>query len=114
MEAHDSGDPVQRYISLSQRLSQISTVENKGRRRGEPESATLAHALLDIEDVCRRVTTAVMPRLTDTSATDSDILDSLAELGELFRHFLYHVRDPYYFRYLPGCEHGNGDGDEQT
>jgi hypothetical protein len=46
-----------------------------------------------------------------TSATDSDILDALTELGELFREVLYHIRDPYYFRYLPGCEDGNSDSE---
>ncbi len=100
---------VAKYLVLANRLSEIATIERNSGRDNEPESETLAHALVDIDEVCRNITRTVMPRLMATSATDSDILDALTELGELFRELLYHVRDPYHFRYLPGCENGNND-----
>lgn len=73
----------------------------------ESEAETLAHAVVDIDEVCKVVTNQLVPRLFDSAATDEQIQEALADLGEQFRHFLYHVRDPQYFRFLPGCERGN-------
>lgn len=99
-----------RYVALSRRLGVIGSVAEKSHvEAGESEADTLAHALVDIDETCRQITSALMPRLFDASATDSDVLDTLTDLGERFRELLYHIRDPTYFRYLPGCEYGNDE-----
>jgi hypothetical protein len=73
----------------------------------EMEASTLAHSVLDIQDLCRRISAEVIPTLLDSRESPQQMTTTLAELGELLREVLYHVRDPQYFRYLPGCENEN-------
>ena len=96
----------ERYRQLSDRLAQVPAVARFDSGDGE-EASTLAHALLDIEKTCREISQDLLPRVFNPSASNDIIADTLLELGEAFRHFLYHVRDPRFYRYLPGCEHGN-------
>lgn len=96
----------ERHRRLSDRLAIIPAVANSdGGDADEP--ATLAHALLDIERVCKEVSSDLLPRVYDPAASDEAIAQTLLELGEAFRHLIYHLRDPRFYRYLPGCEDGN-------
>jgi hypothetical protein len=106
MSSTGSDNRGERYVSLSGRLALVPTVA-KLRSQSEEEHATLAHALLDIERLCRRLREELLPRLSDEEQSSQQMQDTLTEIGEVFREFMYHVRDPLYFRYLPGCEGGN-------
>ena len=35
-------------------------------------------------------------------ASPEEILDALLEIGEEFRHILYHINDPKFYKYLNG------------
>ena len=94
-----------RHRRLSERLATVPAVVKAGAGTSE-EPATLAHALLDIERLCSEVSVDFR-RVFDPDASDAVITESLLKLGEAFREFIYHVRDPQFYRYLPGCEHGN-------
>jgi hypothetical protein len=41
-----------------------------------------------------------LPKLTDDHGERPEIYDLLLEIGEEFRHILYHIRDPRFYRYL--------------
>jgi hypothetical protein len=45
----------------------------------------------------------------DATSGDDAVEDALADIGEALREVLYHIRDPQYYRYLPGCDQGNDD-----
>jgi hypothetical protein len=95
-----------RHKVLTERLAVLPAVIRADVGTGE-EAGTLAHALLDIDLICRRVAHDVMPRVLESGTSEEALTDALVELGEYFREFLYHLRDPRFYRYLPGCEDGN-------
>jgi hypothetical protein len=41
-----------------------------------------------------------LPRLTNSQLTAPEIHDLLLEIGEEFRHILYHIKGPKFYRYL--------------
>lgn len=84
---------------LTERLALIKTV-SKFDQPGEPQSATLAHSLTDLEKSFRTVTDVLLPRLLDRTVTPEQLNDALLDVGEELRHILYHIRDPKFFGYL--------------
>ncbi|MBM3489103.1 MAG: hypothetical protein FJX68_01425 [Alphaproteobacteria bacterium] len=66
----------------------------------EPEAARLTHAFADIEDSLVRLQHVHLPNILAGALTEQEMADLLTEIGEEFRHILYHVRDTRYFRDL--------------
>jgi hypothetical protein len=66
----------------------------------EREAWTLAHAFGDLEESFRRFLEEQLPRLTSGQITGLEIHNLLLEIGEEFRHILYHIKDPKFYRYL--------------
>jgi hypothetical protein len=99
---NDPDDFGRRYTELIARLSQVPSVTRYD--DGEySEAETLAHAFLDLEGSCQKFVTGHLPRLFDPQLTNEDLFDALIDIGEEFRHILYHLRDPRFYRYLePG------------
>jgi hypothetical protein len=91
-----------RYTELIARLSQLPSVMRYD--DGEwSEAETLAHAFLDLERSCQKFVNEQVPRLFDASLTNEDLTNLLLDIGEEFRHMLYHLKDPRFYRYLePG------------
>ncbi len=68
-----------------------------------PESQTLAHALLDLEEAFLMFLREQLPRLESAPSGSPDLGNCLLDIGENLRHILYHLRDPKFFQYLePG------------
>jgi hypothetical protein len=67
---------------------------------GEPQSATMVHAFTDLEKSFQTFLDVLLPKLLDPSATTDQLNDTLSDIGEEFRHILYHIRDVKYFGYL--------------
>jgi len=95
---------IQRHIAcsegmmdLSRRLARCPEV-NVHDRPDEPESAILAHAFWDLEDSFRKVLDVYLARLVHEDLDPPEIRRVLNSIGEEFRHILYHMRDPHYFR----------------
>lgn len=86
-------------IRLVERLSKIDAV-SRFDRRDEPQSATLVHALTDMEKSFREILDTLLPRLVDEAADSDQIEDALLEIGEELRHIHYHLKDPEFFGYL--------------
>jgi len=84
---------------LIDRLSSIPSVKQFD-QPGEPQAATLAHSLGDLEQSFRTTLDELLPRLLDPQKTPAELNDVLLDIGEELRHILYHIKDPRFFDYL--------------
>jgi hypothetical protein len=84
---------------LTERLNRLSSV-SRFDVPGEPQAATLAHSFTDIEKSFREFLEILLPKLLDESSDPNQLHNTLLDIGEEFRHILYHIRDPKFFRYL--------------
>lgn len=84
---------------LTERLSTIKAVSQFD-RPGEPQAATLAHSLTDLEKSFLKITETLLPKLLDESLNPARLNDVLLDIGEELRHVLYHIKDPKFFGYL--------------
>ena len=85
--------------ALADRLSKIPEITR--RNEGDDiEAVTLAHAFLDLEESFRKYLDHLLPRLVKEQLSDAEIIDLLGDIGEDFRHILYHIKDPKFYRYL--------------
>jgi hypothetical protein len=85
--------------ALAGRLSKCPDVTkfNKG---DEKEAGVLAHAFGDLEESFCAFLDEQLPRLMDDQASPAELFDALLDIGEEFRHILYHIHDPRFYRYL--------------
>ena len=84
------------FRDLVRRLGTAPVIANYG-----PEEAeTLAHAFSDIEESLRKFLDEQLPRLADSSVQGESLEDLLLDIREEFRHVLYHLHDPEFFRVL--------------
>jgi hypothetical protein len=84
--------------SLAERLSACNAVTRFD--RGESREAwTLAHAFADLEESFRKILEDQLPKLLQ-QLPDSNTEETLLEIGEEFRHILYHIADSEFYRYL--------------
>ncbi|QMU65787.1 MAG: hypothetical protein GKR88_16915 [Flavobacteriaceae bacterium] len=92
-------DYTEKLNKLSKNLSKsekVNSLDNKNDR----ESSTLAHAFLDITESTSLITKELIPKLMSNKISESQIDDILLDIGEEFRHILYHIKDPKYYSYL--------------
>lgn len=89
--------------SLATRLERLDVVrEHDGPDYREAEY--LAQSLAELEESFRRYLNLLLPRLVQDDLSNKDLAVALHDIGEEFRHVLYHIKDPKYFRYLPDRE----------
>jgi hypothetical protein len=86
-------------LRLADRLSKVNSV-SRFDQPGEPQGATLAHSLTDLEQSFREILDMLLPKLLDESLTPDQLNDVLHDIGEELRHVLYHIKDPKFFGYL--------------
>jgi hypothetical protein len=67
---------------------------------GEKQAWVLAHSLLDLAGSFKTFLDDQLPRLRDTRLSCEQLHDVLIDVGEEFRHILYHLREPEFFAYL--------------
>jgi hypothetical protein len=84
------------FKGLVQRLATAPVIAGYGPE--EPE--TLAHAFSDIEESLRKFLGEQLPKLADSSVQGEALEDVLLDIREEFRHILYHLHDPEFFRVL--------------
>lgn len=82
------------WDSLLDRLEGSSAVQ----RYGQDEARTLVHAFADIESSARRFLQEQLPRLVSAKTKGAALDELLFEIREEFRHMLYHMHDPQFFR----------------
>jgi hypothetical protein len=56
--------------------------------------------LCDICESTEKVYGDLLPRLRSQAMSGTEVENLLHEIGEEFRHILYHIRDPEFFSYL--------------
>jgi len=83
--------------ALAEKLEKLQSV-SKLDTQNEKEAWTLAHSFADIEESIQKINKDLFPRLI--SSDESEINDILLEIGEEYRHLLYHINDPKFFKYL--------------
>ena len=66
----------------------------------EKEAWTLAHAFADLEESFRAFLDDQLPKLAREDLEPEAMHDLLLDIGEEFRHILYHIQDPKFYRYL--------------
>lgn len=67
--------------------------------KNEPGGWRLAYSLSEIEKSCSTFYNKLLPKLKVTDKQE-DIENILHEIGEEFRHLLYHIEDSKYYSYL--------------
>ncbi|MBH5401882.1 hypothetical protein HZZ13_29435 [Bradyrhizobium sp. CNPSo 4010] len=83
------------FRNLVQRLSTTPVIV-----RSQEEPETLAHAFSDLEISLRKFLHEQLPKLADPSIQGEPLGDLLLDIREEFRHILYHLHDPQFFRVL--------------
>ena len=84
--------------SLENKLSKVPEISRYG-DKADPESWRVVHSLSDIEESATLILQDLLPKLIGHEKPD-DLLDTLFDIGEEFRHILYHINDPRFFSYL--------------
>jgi hypothetical protein len=94
----DADAQVEKVAELSETLSNVGGVRVAGEAaKGEPPEASLAYALVEIEEECRAYVDEYLPRLI-TARSPDEMVDALTEIREGLRHLTYHVKDSPYLR----------------
>jgi hypothetical protein len=85
--------------SLRQRLQQCREIARWD--EGEwNEAEVLVHALADLEESLEKLVKDLLPQVASNEVVGQELLGVLHEIGEEFRHVLYHVKDPKFYRYV--------------
>ncbi len=79
-------------LEKCERVTKYSTKE-------ENQADTLANTLIDIEEATQKIKEHVS-KLYLTELTKDEVDDLILDLGEEFRHVLYHINDTIVYDYL--------------
>jgi hypothetical protein len=87
--------------ALVDALASCPEVARLDRPGSDPEAAALAVSFSHLEESFECVLGQLLPRLADKETPQSELADILFEIGEQFRHILYHIGDNEFYSYLP-------------
>jgi len=82
-----------KILLKSSKVNSYNDEENK-------EAWTLSHSINDIEESIKILLNEFFPKLRNETIQENEINDLLLDIGEEFRHIIYHIKDPKFFRYL--------------
>ncbi|MBI4498431.1 MAG: hypothetical protein HY689_11085 [Chloroflexi bacterium] len=85
--------------ALAERLARCPQVARFD-QGNEQEGWTLAHSFADLEESFRKFLDEQLPKLAQEQLSASEISGLLLDMGEEFRHILYHISDPAFYKYL--------------
>ena len=66
----------------------------------EPQGYALAYNFSEIEESCKKFVDVQLPELLAKSGDVSTMERRLIEIGEEFRHIIYHITAPSFYAYL--------------
>ena len=89
----------EKYTKLANILSKFTFI-TKYDEGEDKEAWTLSHAFIDLEGSFRKFSDELLPKLFSKDLSEKEFHDTLIEIGEEFRHILYHVKDSKYYSYL--------------
>jgi hypothetical protein len=85
-------------IRRLQRSEQISRYDDEA--QNWDEASVIVHAFTDLEESFRTFLDKLLPALMVEGLTDEELLNRLGDIGDEFRHILYHINDPKFYGYL--------------
>ena len=80
-------------LARSDKVNDLDTTDRK-------ECGTLAHCFNDLEESFLVVLDVLLPKLIRAEIQPEEIEDVLFDIGQEFKHILYHIKDPKYFRHI--------------
>jgi len=92
---------VERLSKLAAKLAECAEV-TKYDTITEKQAWTMAHAFVDLEESFRAFLDEQLPNLLNDDLKPDEVYDLLLEIGEEFRHIVYHIHDPLLYRQLLG------------
>ncbi|HXD30443.1 MAG TPA: hypothetical protein VN643_04985 [Pyrinomonadaceae bacterium] len=66
----------------------------------EDEASTLAHDFADLEESFREILFSLFPQLMNRDVDSAKRYDLLLDIGEEFRHILYHIKNSKFYDHL--------------
>ncbi len=91
-------DAVKLREVISNNLSKTEKV-NRYDTKEEKEAATLTHCFMDLKESFDAFQ-EIYQKLIQSNISKEDVEEILFDIGEEFRHILYHIKDPKYYDYL--------------
>jgi hypothetical protein len=88
------GNELAKLAKLLEECPEVSRFDTET----EKEAWTLAHDFLDLEESCQAFTQRLLPKLRNGELTPPERYQLLLDVGEEFRHMLYHIKDSRFFR----------------
>src|SRR5579862_6496529 len=93
------GPEAERLSKLAAKLAQCPAV-TKDDTANESQAWTMAHAFTDLETSFQVFIDEQIPKLLEENLTPQEIHDLLLDIGEEFRHIIYHINDPQLYKRL--------------
>lgn len=97
--------------ALAERLNRCEQVTRYDTAT-EKQAWTLAHNFLDLAESFRAFLDEQLPRLRDESLSCAELDDVLTDIGEEFRHILWHILNAEFYAYLRDDVPGAPSSDE--
>lgn len=79
-------------------------VQQRGTGSTSEEAWEIATGLVDIQESAERLFGELMPQLLRSSPNSEEAEDLLHDIGEEYRHILYHIQSTGFFRYVVPAE----------
>jgi hypothetical protein len=95
----NEGNFSEKYKELANILSQCKQV-TKYDEGDNKEAWTMSHAFIDLETSFSKFSDELLPKLLNKNLSEKEIQKILIDIGEEFRHILYHIKDPKFYNYL--------------
>lgn len=90
---------VEKLKTLAERLECLKEVAKYSNAENK-EGWTVAHGLSDIEISISRLLNELFPKIRNEKIENDELNDLLLDIGEEFRHIIYHLKDIKYYGYL--------------
>jgi predicted short-subunit dehydrogenase-like oxidoreductase (DUF2520 family) len=85
------------------RLAEIIAHSNdlsKFDKENEPTAWNLAYTFSELEGTIRKILDQYLTKLNSDDLQPAEVYELLLEIGEEFRHILYHLRDAPFYSYI--------------
>ena len=83
---------ISEVLSISKQVTSLDSEKEK-------EASTLAHCFLDLQESFNKFNNELLPKINQ-NLNEEEIDDLLLDIGEEFRHILYHIKDSKFYNYL--------------
>jgi hypothetical protein len=90
---------IDKFILLSRNIEKCKRVTRYSTETYN-EVDTFVHALIDIEESLKQIINEDIPKLYLNELNEEDIDDIILNIGEEFRHLLYHIKDTKVYNYI--------------